>query len=51
VLKFAGIDINDPKIHHVQFEGADHGADGNPYGEYRSPIMIKIWMAYLCQCW
>ena len=32
VLKAAGIDENDPKVRHVQFEGADHGADGHPYG-------------------
>jgi sulfite oxidase len=33
VLAFAGIDVDKPEIRHIQFEGADHGADGNPYGE------------------
>ena len=33
VLASLGVDINDPTIKHVQFEGADHGADGSPYGE------------------
>ena len=35
VLKFAGIDANDPKVKHVHFEGADHGADGLPYGKLK----------------
>jgi sulfite oxidase len=40
VLKFVGVDVDvdvaDLKIKHVQFEGADHGADGSPYGEVLS---------------
>ena len=32
VLALAGVDVADPKIKHVLFEGADHGADGQPYG-------------------
>jgi hypothetical protein len=34
VLASLGVDINDPRIKHVQFEGADHGADGSPYGKF-----------------
>ncbi|XP_074603734.1 sulfite oxidase-like [Brevipalpus obovatus] len=32
VLRFLGIDLNDPRIKHVQFEGSDTDATGNPYG-------------------
>lgn len=32
VLSAAGVDMNDQSIKHVQFEGADFGSDGDPYG-------------------
>ncbi|GFR15694.1 probable sulfite oxidase, mitochondrial, partial [Trichonephila clavata] len=32
VLKYAGVDFNDPKIQHVQFEGLDTDPANMPYG-------------------
>ena len=31
VLRFVDV-TEDPRVEHVQFEGADRGADGLPYG-------------------
>ena len=33
VLQSAGVKIDDPRVKHVHFEGADLGPDGLPYGK------------------
>lgn len=41
VLKSQGIDLKDPRVKHVQFEGYDTDATGNPYGA-SIPVNIAL---------
>ncbi|KAG8197175.1 hypothetical protein JTE90_011333 [Oedothorax gibbosus] len=40
VLKFAGVDFNDPKIQHIQFEGLDTDPSNTPYGSSIPAIKV-----------
>lgn len=41
VLKSHNIDLNDPKVKHVQLEGYDSDATGNPYGASISANVVS----------
>lgn len=41
VLKFAGVDFNDPKIQHIQFEGLDTDPSNTPYGASIPAIKVR----------
>ena len=41
VLKASGFNLDDPKVKHVHFEGADVGPDGLPYGNFVGLILSR----------
>ena len=41
VLKASGFNLDDPKVKHVHFEGADVGPDGLPYGNFSRFILSR----------